>query len=57
MPKIKITNREIASLGNATQQQLFLRMQEYLDSEFENAETLRTELDKAKQDITNLTPK
>ncbi len=57
MPKIKITNREIASLGNATQQQLFLRMQEYLDSEFDNVETLRTELDKAKQDITNLTPK
>ncbi len=57
MPKIKITNREIASLGNATQQQLFLRMQEYLDSEFDNVETLRTELDKAKQDITDLTPK
>jgi len=57
MPKIKITDREIASFGNASQQKLFLRMQEYLDAEFDNVETLQIDLEKAKQDIIDITPK
>lgn len=57
MPKIDITDDQVnACATNEVQAELLKRIKTFLDTQYDELKVVRTELDKAKQDITDLTP-
>ena len=58
MPKIEITDQQVEGCAtNEVQAELLKRIKTFLDTQYDELKVVRTELDKAKQDITDLTPK